>query len=377
MFYTRKKTLNATRIFIGPTIFLLLVTGLAHADWKSEWDKTVRAAKKEGQLRLWGDTEITHPGIVAPFNKKFPFIKVITITGKVGRLMPRIFAERRAGKYLADIYGGGLGGRAFYDFFRSGVLAPIKPTLVMPEVTDGSNWLNGKHYYVDPDNRYVFMFEGNVGGTGLRYNTNLVRDKELKSFWDLLNPKWKGKILLFERLGVGSPTLQRVYYNPQLGPKFIRRLLTEADITVSLQRRQATDWLGSGKFPLCIDCADVDRAKKQGVPVEKINPRNIKEAGVNIGTGGNSGPGLINQTSNPNAAKVFLNWYLSRAGQSTWQRVMNTIVIEPSNSMRIDISKDDVLPEARREKGRTYKVTGFLNPDPVQKLVKELRRTKN
>ena len=97
MYHGGQRALSATRVIIGLSVFLITMAGIAHADWKSEWDKTVQAANKEGQLRLWGDTEITHPGIVAAFNKKYPSIKVITITGKVGRLMPRIFADKESG----------------------------------------------------------------------------------------------------------------------------------------------------------------------------------------------------------------------------------------------------------------------------------------
>ena len=113
--------------------------------------------------------------------------------------MPRIIAERRAGKYLADLYSGGLGGRSFFDFLKTGVLDPIKPLMILPEVVDGSKWLNGENYYADSEKQFVFMYEGSVAGVGLHYNTNLVDLKEFKSYWDLLNPKWKGRILLYER----------------------------------------------------------------------------------------------------------------------------------------------------------------------------------
>ncbi len=78
--------------------------------WQAEWDKIVAGAKKEGEVRLWGDQEITHLDIVGAFTKEYPFIKPVTVSGRVGELMPRIIAERRAGKYLADLYSGGLGG---------------------------------------------------------------------------------------------------------------------------------------------------------------------------------------------------------------------------------------------------------------------------
>ena len=272
-------------------------------DTKAAWEMTVAGAKKEGEVRLWGDMEITHPDIVAAFTKEFSFIKAVLVSGRVGDLMPRIAAERRVGKYLADLYGGGLGGRAFFDFQRSGVLDPLKLVLTLPDVVDESKWLNGKHHYADSDGQYVFMFEGSVAGLGLYYNTKLLDPNEFRSYWDLLNPKWKGKIALFERPGTGSPNMIRYYYNPQLGPEFVRRLWTEMDLVVSKERRQATDWLGAGKFILCLDCADTDAARKQGVPVSEFEHKHLKEAGAEIGTSGNSGLALINKAANPNAAR--------------------------------------------------------------------------
>jgi iron(III) transport system substrate-binding protein len=339
---------------------------------QTDWEKAIAAAKKEGEVRLWGDQEITHPDIVAAFAKEYPFIKAVTVSGRVGELMPRIIAERRAGKYLADLYSGGLGGRSFFDFLKTGVLDPIKPVLLLPEVVDGSKWLNGEHYYADGEKRFVFMYEGSVAGVGLHYNTNLVDLKEFRSYWDLLNPKWKGRILLYERVGVGSPSVVRFYYNAQLGPDFLRRLLTEMDLTVSQDRRQSSDWLASGKFPICIDCGDTDRAKQQGLPVDEFPHANLKEAGYEISTSGNSGLALVNNAPNLNAARVFANWFLSREGQTVWQAVMNTKVLESSDSMRIDIPKDKVAAPARREERRKYRVTGFLDPDPPEKLFREL-----
>jgi len=358
-------------------LFALLQSfGFSHAAeskpaWQVDWEKIVAAAKKEGEVRLWGDQEITHPDIVAAFTKEYPFIKPVTVSGRVGELMPRIIAERRAGKYLADLYSGGLGGRSFFDFLKAGVLDPIKPLLVLPDVVDGSKWLNGEHYYADSEKRFVFMYEGSVAGVGLHYNTKLVDVKEFKSYWDLLNPKWRGKILLYDRVGVGSPSVVRFYYNSQLGPDFLRRLLTEMDLTVSQDRRQSSDWLAAGKFPICMDCGDTDRAKQQGLAVDEFPHANLKEASYEIGTSGNSGLALINNAPNSSAARLFINWFLSREGQTVWLTVMNTKVLEPSDSMRVDIPKDKVSAPARREEGKKYRVTGFLDPDPAEKLFRE------
>ena len=161
--------------------------------WQSDWERTLAGAKKEGAVSLCGDAEITHPDIVAAFTKEFPFIKPITVTGKGGDLTVRMLSERRAGKYLADVYSGTMSGATFYEFYRSGVFNPIKSTLILPEVTGESAWLGGKHHYVDADN-YMILYEGNVAGTSIYYNTQSVRPSDFSSYWDLLAPKWKGKM---------------------------------------------------------------------------------------------------------------------------------------------------------------------------------------
>ena len=341
-------------------------------DWQSEWEKVVAGAKKEGAVSLWGDMEITHPDIVAAFTKEFPFIKPITVTGRVGDLTMRILSERRAGKYLADLYSGVMGGAAFYEFYRTGVLDSVKSTFILPEVADESKWLGGKHHYVDPETQQIILYEGTPAGTSIFYNSESVKPNEFRSYWDLLDPKWKGKIAMFERVGSGFPGLTPIYYNPRLGPEFIKRLLGTMNVTVSRDRRQATDWLASGKFVLCIGCADVEHASKDGMPVSELDRRYLKEGGNGIGLNGNSGLALVSKAAHPHAATVFVNWFLSRRGQMAWQEVMNTKVEEPSNSMRIDIPKDNVLPAARREDGVKYTVTGFMDPEPPSKLIEEL-----
>ena len=90
------------------SIFLFGVE--ANAAWQEEWDRTVKAAKQEGQLRIWGGEEVSHPTIITAFNREHPDIKVITVTGRASQLVLRVIAERRAGKYLADVWATGPGG---------------------------------------------------------------------------------------------------------------------------------------------------------------------------------------------------------------------------------------------------------------------------
>ncbi len=153
------------------------------------------------------------------------------------------------------------------------------------------------------------------------------------------------------------------------------------DLTISRNRRQATDWLGRGKYPLCFMCRDIERAKRQGLPVETFPADKIEEAGQ-LGGGNSSVIAFLQNAPHPNAAKVFINWFLSKEGQMTWQTVMNTIVLEGSDSMRIDIPKDNVLKADRRIEGKDYPMLDFLDPRPVSKfywklMARALERKKN
>ncbi len=352
---------------------LVVVSAASAAEtpkWKEEWQKTIEAAKKEGQVSLYGGQEITHQDIIAAFNKEFPFIKVLSVAGRAADLMTRITAERRADRYLADVMASGPNGPRMLYLGKS--LDPISSTFILPEVSDASKWYGGKHWYADPENQHIFMFEGTINSTGLSYNTKMMSPGEIKSFWDLLEPKWKGKLLGMDPRSSAPPTpVLILYHRPEVGPEFVRRLYKETEMTLFRDRAQGTNWLASGKFPLCLLCRDIDKAAKQGLPVDDIAPEQLKE-GLTVGGGGSSVIVLVNRAPHPNAAKVFINWYLSRQGQMVWQNVMNKREVEASDSMRIDIPKEDVLPEARRLEGKKYNVVGFLDPDPVQKLLQEI-----
>jgi iron(III) transport system substrate-binding protein len=356
------------------SIVLVVWASLSHAaelpKWQAEWQRTIEAAKKEGQLALYGGQEITHPEIIAAFNKEFPFIKVTSASGRAADMVTRIVAERRADKYLADITASGPNGPR--TLYLNKILDPIAPMLILPEVTDATQWYGGRHWYADPENKYLFMFEGTIVSTGLSYNTKMVQPDDIKSYWDLLQAKWKGKLLAQDPRSAALPTpVLILYHRPGLGVEFLRKFYSEMDVTLFRDRRQGTNWLATGKFPICHLCREIDKAQQQGLPVDELAPGKLKEGGT-IGGGGSSVIALINRAPHANAAKLFINWYLSRQGQIAWQHVMNVKEVEASDSMRIDIPKDNVLADGKRVAGKHYEVIGFLDPDPVHKLLAEI-----
>jgi iron(III) transport system substrate-binding protein len=356
---------NPSRISLVGLLALLfcLVTANAQADWKTDWDKIVQAAEKEGQVTVYigGYGAVIDAGI---FQKAYPKIKVVSVTGSGTDLTGRIATERRAGKYLPDVYSSG--GNSLYQILYTGkMLDPIKPALVLPEVTDPSKWFESKHKYVDKEGQHIFVYEANVSnGGGASYNTQLLNPQEFKSYWDFVNPKLKGRIVSIDIRkvrGAGIPW-QFLYYHPALGPKYIRRLFTEMEPTMTADLRQAVDWLATGKFSLCIPTqgSGITKAQNQGLPVNSFDPYHFKE-GVNLSSAFGS-IALMNRAPHPNAAKVFINWYLSREGQALFQKTIS-IPGDPKNSRRVDVPKDHIPPEEQRRDKMNY----FDTDDPETK----------
>ena len=358
---------------------VLMVTGELHAGeatkWQAEWDRTVRAAEQEGQVAvsIGGYGAIIDSGV---FQKTYPKIKITSITGAGTDLTSRITAERRAGKYLLDVYNGG--GNSLYQVLYVGkMLDPIKSTLILPEVLDATKWWEGKQKYADKEGQYIFVYEGNVAaGAGAAYNTQLLDPREYKTYWDFLNPKLKGKITSIDVRkvrGAGIPW-QFLYYHPDLGPKYLRRLFGEMDVTLTADLRQAVDWLGTGKFMLClpIQGGAVFKAKNQGLPIDQFESYHFKE-GVNLSSAFGS-LALMNRAPHPNAAKVFINWLLSRDGQALFQKTIS-VPGDARNSRRIDVPKDHIAADEQRRDKMSYFDTD--DPDtkdlnPAMKLLDEI-----
>lgn len=356
--------------FIAGLILLCHVDGALAAQpaWQQEWDKTLEAAKKEGQVTIYISG---YEAVLPDFEKEYPDIKVTAVTGRGNQLGQRLLVERRAEKYIADVVSAGANPN-YQQFYSAKALDPIKPALILPEVTDPTRWYQKKHQYSDPEAQYVFNYVGSATYGAVNYNTKLVDVKEFKSYWDLLNPKWKGKIEArdIREAGPGAGNTRFFYYHPDLGPSFIKRLFGEMDVTLFRDFRQGPDWLAMGKFAICFFC-DVDVLKRQGLPVETFGPSAFKEGGGLVQQFGTLA--LVNRAPHPNAAKVFINWLLSRNGQMALQKKLATAE-SPADSLRIDIAKDDVPFLNRRLDGVKYLDTGkpeWIEMGPIINVVNE------
>jgi iron(III) transport system substrate-binding protein len=334
----------------------------------------VEASKKEQQLVIYGSAD--YEALFAEFHKKYPEIKITGVFGRGADVAKRSMAERRADKYLGDLYLNGMT-TGYNVFYKAKALDPIPPFLVLPEVTDTSKWWQGKHHYLDPEKKYLLNINGETRIV-VGYNTKLVNPAEIKSYWDLLNPKWKGKIVAYDpTLGGAGDAMRFFYHQKSLGPEFIKRILTETDIVISNDTRQMGDWLAGGKFAVSVfgpvSRMDLDVMQIQGLPVSWFAPEHLKE-GAYI-TAGSGGVALINKAPHPNAAKVALNWLLSREGQIAYQRIF-TQGNDGPDSLRIDIPKDKVPKGNRRPQGDESRYpfvdrAEWMDMESIRKFIKE------
>lgn len=363
-----------TALLVWMVIFPWVVLGQTKPNWKVEWDKTVEAAKKEGKLTVYLFQRDNIETAVRAFQKKYPEIQVTTLATPAPQTGPRIMAERRAQKYLWDICMCG-STTPYVTFYPGKALDPIKSALILPEVLDESKWWAGKHHYVDPERQYIFNFIGTISAPSVYYNKKLVKADEIKSYWDLLNPKWKGKIVAVDPRMPGRQraAARRLYHLPDLGPKFLRSFFGEMEATLSRDDRQVMDWLAVGKFPLCFLCGEITDAKAQGLPVDEFETVRWKESRA-LAAGSNGSIVLMNRAPHPNVARLFINWQLSRAGQISFQEIMNTPDVQ-MESMRIDIPKGPVPEQYRRKEGINYILMDTperADDEPVGALLKEV-----
>ena len=312
---------------------VLVVTLVARVDISTgqEWNKVLEAAKREGKVAVIGPVGADRRDVlVEPFQKKYG-ISVEYFADRGSGVGPRLTAERAAGQYLWDaaITGTTTG---LLVLLPGGMLDPMEPALT-PDVKDRKHWRGGGLEFVDAGKRFLVMTPSQRAT--LFVNPKVVKPQEIKSYKELLNPKWKKNIVMDDptRAGPGQATFTFFYMHPELGPNFIRALAKQEPVVLR-DYMQEMDGVIKEKYLLLIGVSDIvaEERLKDGLPIAILDPRQLKEGSdVSPGSGG---LGLFNRAPHPNAAKVYINWLLSKEGQTGFARVNGYI------SARLDVPTD-------------------------------------
>ena len=242
---------------------------------------------------------------------------------------------------MADIVSSGANPN-YQQFYLAKALDPIKPALILPEVVDQTKWYLKKHQYSDPEGQYVFNYVGSATYGAINYNTKLVDVKEFRSYWDLAQSQMERQDRGRDIREAGSRRGQHavLLLSCRISDRHLFKQAFRRDGRNSVSRFSPGAGLaGDGKichlFFLRRRCSEAARfagghfrshafSKKAAGWFSSLAPWR-----------------LVNRAPHPNAAKVFINWLLSRRGQiALQQKPLNGE--SPADSLRIDIPKEDV-----------------------------------
>ena len=295
----------------------------------SEWDKTLAAAKKEGivVVGIPASSEL-RTSIGDKFKNKFG-ISIELLSARGPENVTRIITEYNAGVRYYDILVAG--GATPLSMVAAGAADDFNSYMILPEVKDAKNWWGG-HVWEDniSSKKHIYAFLCYTSETWW-YNASQAEASEIRSFDDLLNPKWKGRIGFLDPRNPGSGQNTWSFIWKTKGEEFLTKL-AQQDLLVNQNLRQLADGLAKGKlaFTLGLSHYTYEPFIKAGLPVKPV-PK-IKE-----GAHANNGSGVVTIVKNPphpNGAKIFVNWLLSKEGQELYGKAMTQA------TRRLDVSTE-------------------------------------
>lgn len=301
--------------------------------WQAEWERVQNEAKREGKVVIHTSSGGEVRVVVANALKEYG-LDLDWVSGRIQELEEKTFRERRSGIYNVDfhIYGHS----SMVGVMKpAGLLAPLEPLLILPEVKDPSLWFKGRLPFSDKE-KTIFSYSLYVEGD-LHVNSDMVKPDELKSAADLLSPKWREKIIMDDPTIPGRGNQWTSVTTIKLGEDYIKQLAAQKPV-LTRDKRLIIDWVAKGRYPvgIGINQDQFQEYRRAGAPVASAV---LKEISYLAGGGGMLT--YIDKSPHPNASRVFLNWLLSKKGQIAWQHS------RLDQSARIDVPLDD-LKEAGR-----------------------------
>jgi iron(III) transport system substrate-binding protein len=290
----------------------------------------VQKAKAEGALTvLSGPEGVGDDGdFFNAFGKQFG-IKVTVVGGAADEVNSKILAERKEGQYTADISSQGDSGTQ--RLLAAKAFQPLDPLIIDPTLKDRSSttqWRVNYFPWEDSTKTYCsdIAVEAQINFAPIYYNTKLVKGADLAgitSWASLLDPKWKGKIVMGD-IADGDDSSDTVRAFLELGQGWFQTLITQQDPKVlkyGSERTEADD-LANGQYAIALFPAGEDSlqtAITQKLPVASM-AKTMAE-----GTTGTPIQRLceMQHPKDPAAAQLFVNWSLSKEGQTAFNATTN------------------------------------------------------
>jgi ABC-type Fe3+ transport system substrate-binding protein len=327
------------RLLLGLALILATVVGPGTARGAAQdtaaWNQLIAAAQREGRVVVLGPPDPQVRKMLPEVFKARFGIAMEYLGGRGSEPVAKLRTERAAGHYTVDAAIGGIESMAM-TYHREAMLVPLRPELMLSEVVDGSKWKTGALWFSDPEQQYVLRLSNSISPM-IYINTDHVKPAELRSVRDVLDPRWRGKISAEDPTVNGSGSVRAAELYVAMGGEFVKQLYVDQKPAISRDKRQITDWLLRGTYPISLNAGndEVEAAQKEGMPVTAMAgvPGLKRSAGAAFGL-----LALFNQAPHPAAAKLFANWMASKEGVEIWSRATLTA------STRNDIDEASFLP---------------------------------
>jgi iron(III) transport system substrate-binding protein len=258
----------------------------------------IEAAKKEGQVIYYTSTDLpVAEKLAKAFEAKYPGIAVRVERTGAERVFQRIGQEYASNIHAVDVVNSSDAAH-FIVWKRDGILAPYVSE-------DVAKFYPAEHR--DIDGQFASF---RVWLSIIAYNTNLVKPEDApKRFADLLDPKWKGKIVKAHP-GYSGTIMTATYqmqrdlgwsYFEQLAKQNVMQVQSSADPPKKLDLGERAVMADGNEY-------NIFQMKESGRPVEPV----YASEGSPLIIGPN---GIFKGSPHPNAAKLFQSFSLSREAQ--------------------------------------------------------------
>ena len=268
-------------------------TPLATYEGADRLQRIVEAAKKEGTLTLYTTiAEKDLPAVIKPFETKYG-IKVVVWRAGTDKVLQRTLAEAAAKRDEVDVVH--FGSPEMEALSREKVLMAVKsPTY--KDLTPGS---------VPAHQQWAATL---LSVWVQAYNTNLIKKDELpKTYADLLNPKWKGKLGLEAKNQDWFQTMVEIMGGGDKGMKFFNDLVATNGLSPRKGHTLLNNMVVSGEVPMALTVYNYmpEQAKKKGAPIDwfVLEPAIARSNAV----------GVAARAKRPNAALLFHEYMLTDA----------------------------------------------------------------
>jgi iron(III) transport system substrate-binding protein len=265
--------------------------------------KLVAAAQKEGEVVLY--TTLIVDQIVRPMIKAFRShiggIDVKFVRADSSQLVVKLINEGRAGRVQADIW-----------HLSDGLQPLLQENLVAPLDLPSARDLPPE--FVDRKGNWVGT---NLSTRSLAYNTQLVPTEQVpRTHQDLLDPRWKGQFVWHPNSiagGYGFIGVVLKSMGEENGLRYLRKLAEQNIVPLPVAARAVLDRVIAGEYPVGLDMNSSHAAISAalGAPVRFV-PLDPVTMTMQIA-------GISRGAPHPNAAKLFLDFIIARAGQEVFR----------------------------------------------------------